>query len=249
MNLRLLVKQLAFPGFDVGTRKRMRFVRHFTKGDIETLDAGCGNGAFSFAAVRCGNRVVGIDSDAEKLARCIEFRDHCGIPSDQCSFSVTAISAIPTLKKQYDQIICFETLEHIMDDTAALRALADALKPGGLLHISTPQKERAPYYGEVISTIEDGNHVRLGYTLADFERLFAPLGLRILHHETVVGYFGQRIINILNRADHAFLNRVSPLLRDIAHGSILFSLYPLTFLDPLIGGNDLILFVSARKDA
>lgn len=249
MSLRLLAKQLAFPGFDIGTRKRMRFVRYFTHGDIETLDAGCGNGAFSFAAVRCGNRVVGIDSDAGKLARCIEFRDYCGIAPERCSFSVTAIGALPTLTKRYDQVICFETLEHIMDDRAALRTLADVLKPGGFLHISTPQKERAPYYGEIISTIEDGNHVRLGYTLADFEGLFAPLGLRIVRHETAVGYFGQRLINLLNRADHSFLNAVPSLLRDVAHGVILMLLYPLTFLDPLIGGNDLILFVSAQKDA
>jgi len=248
MSLRLLLKQLAFPGFDVGTRKRMRFVRYFMRGDIETLDAGCGNGAFSFAAVRCGNHVVGIDSDAKKLARCVEFRDHCGIPPERCSFSVIAISAIPTLKKQYDQVICFETLEHIMDDAGALRTLADTLRPGGLLHISTPQKERTPYYGEVISTIEDGNHVRLGYTLADFERLLVPLGLRVVRHETAVGYFGQWLINLLNRADHFFLNTVSPLIRDIAHGGILLFLYPLSLLDPLITGNDLIIFVSARKD-
>lgn len=43
-----------FPGIDVATRKRMRLTRYFKSGSIATLDAGCGNGAFSFAAAKKG---------------------------------------------------------------------------------------------------------------------------------------------------------------------------------------------------
>ncbi len=72
----LFIKKNLFPGLDIGIRKRMKFTKNFKTGDILTLDAGCGNGAFSFAAHKKGNRVIGIDFDSKKLGRCEEFRDY-----------------------------------------------------------------------------------------------------------------------------------------------------------------------------
>ena len=65
----MLSKRLLFPGLDMATRKRMMLCRYFLSGDISTLDAGCGNGAFSFHAYRSGNRVLGINFDADGFQR------------------------------------------------------------------------------------------------------------------------------------------------------------------------------------
>jgi len=56
--IRLSAKRLLFPGLDLHTRCRYRFLsRYFRVGDIDTLDAGCGNGALSYAAYRREGRV------------------------------------------------------------------------------------------------------------------------------------------------------------------------------------------------
>ncbi len=247
MCARLFIKQLLFPGLDVGLRKRMRLARNLRRGNVATLDAGCGNGAFSFAAANLGNRVLGIDSDAEKLARCAEFRHYCGIDPDRCEFEPRSIFELPAIGRKFDQIVCFETLEHIVDDVGAIRALAGALASGGSLHLCTPYRLRKPYYGEIIHDLEDGNHVRLGYTLEDFTALVGGEGLVIARHETLVGYFSMLAINSLNRADHTILKNVRGAALDAAHAVLLLFLYPLTFLDALVPSKFLNLYVEARR--
>ena len=48
IKVRLLIKDLLFPGFDILLRKRIKVAKKYLMpGVIKTLDAGCGNGAFS----------------------------------------------------------------------------------------------------------------------------------------------------------------------------------------------------------
>jgi SAM-dependent methyltransferase len=44
-----------------------------------------------------------------------------------------------TDKEQYDVILCFEVLNHLMNHEDALRRIYDRLKPGGKLYLSTPR--------------------------------------------------------------------------------------------------------------
>jgi SAM-dependent methyltransferase len=41
--------------------------------------------------------------------------------------------------EQFDAVGCFDVLEHIVDDRAALTAMATALRPGGVLVVTVPQ--------------------------------------------------------------------------------------------------------------
>src|SRR2546428_6848304 len=51
--LKLIAKDVFFPGLDLHTRCRYRMLDAFIRpGNIDTLDAGCGNGALTFLAVR-----------------------------------------------------------------------------------------------------------------------------------------------------------------------------------------------------
>src|SRR2546426_10747942 len=102
---RLWAKWILFPGLDVATRKRMRLSHYLVPGDLATLDAGCGNGAFSYQAYRRGNRVVGINIDPDQVQRCNEFRDFLGIDSSRCQFKVHNIYDFLALGQKFDQII------------------------------------------------------------------------------------------------------------------------------------------------
>lgn len=247
MRSRLFIKRLLFPGLDVGIRKRMRLARHFRSGDIATLDAGCGNGAFSFAAAKIGNRVLGIDSDAEKLRRCAEFRDYLGIPRKRCDFRTMSIFDLPSLGRTFDQIVCFETLEHIMDDAGAVRTLASVLTPGGTLHISTPTRERELYVGEVVSDTEDGGHVRLGYEAEELVALARHAGLEVVTQRTLVGRFSRFVMDTANRLDRALIAWLPDIAREAARLLALTLLYPLTFLDLLLPSRGLIAYVAATR--
>jgi len=100
----LLTKKILFPGLDIGLRKRMKLAKYFQVGDILTLDAGCGNGAFGFKAVKKGNRVIGVDFNEEKLKRCEEFRDYLKIDPSRCRFRVHNLYELLSLNEKFDQI-------------------------------------------------------------------------------------------------------------------------------------------------
>ena len=72
--IRLWGKEILFPGLDLHTRSRYRFLsRYFRKGDIDTLDAGCGNGALSYAAYRRGNKVLGVTMEPGQVEKDKEY--------------------------------------------------------------------------------------------------------------------------------------------------------------------------------
>ena len=250
MNKRLffLIKWIFFPGFDISTRKRMKFVKYLRTGNIKTLDAGCGNGAFDFAAVELGNRVLGIDFDAEKLKRCEEYRDYLKIPTDRCEFKVWNIYELEKLEEKFDQIICFETLEHIKDDGGVLDTFARILNQNGVLHLCTPRADRKPFSGEKISHIEDGGHVRLGYTANDFKNLLELRGFTITHEDAAVGFFGLALLSILQAVSTSPLTRqIPPRAKDAISACIFIILYPITILDGIIPSKSLNIYVRAEK--
>src|SRR5262245_4039431 len=66
----LFLKWMFFPGLDLYTRGRYRFLpRLFLQGSVRTLDAGCGNGALTYAAYCLGNEVLGVTFDASEVEK------------------------------------------------------------------------------------------------------------------------------------------------------------------------------------
>lgn len=244
--LRLAIKWALFPGLDVATRKRMRFARYFRSGQILTLDAGCGNGAFSFAAFRRGNRVLAIDNDGEKVRRCREFRDFLKVDPGRCQFREFDIYKVASFGDAvFDQIICFETLEHLERDQEVIDAFAKVLKQGGVLHLCTPTLLRRPYFGERISEVEDGGHVRLGYTAARLVEMLAKCGLEMVRTDRAVGFGSQRLLNLLNWASQVSFRDTT--LGEAVCALLLICGYPLTLLDYVVPAEPLNIYIQAMK--
>ena len=136
---RVAIKRALFPGLDLHTRCRYRYLpRQFRAGPIDTLDAGCGNGALAYAAYKLGNRVLGISVRADEIRRNQEYFGALLPNCDRLQFREMNIYDLPELGRTFDQIVCSETLEHITRDAEVLATFADLLRPGGVLHLCCP---------------------------------------------------------------------------------------------------------------
>ena len=179
--MRLWGKRLLFPGLDLNTRCRYRFLpRFFREGPIDTLDAGCGNGALSYAAYRRGSRVLGVTMDLGQVQKAREYFGFLGAEPDRLKFEVCNLYDLPQLGRKFDQIICSETLEHIARDQQVIQHFHDLLRDRGVLHICCPYSEHPNNKGHVCTDESVGWHVRDGYTLESYRRLLEPLGFRIV---------------------------------------------------------------------
>ncbi|MGH7934120.1 MAG: class I SAM-dependent methyltransferase, partial [Candidatus Binataceae bacterium] len=125
----------------------------------------------------------------------------------------------------FDQVICFETIEHILDDRKLIADLARLLEPGGRLLLTTPFKHCPPLLGDRLSDHEDGGHVRWGYTHAELRARFAPYRLTPQAEEFVSGVLSQSITNLMRR-----ITRVNARLA----WAVVAPLRVLRILDPLI---------------
>ena len=181
MKVKLLLKKLFFPGLDIGLRSRVKKISpKLLVGTIDTLDIGCGNGAFTLAAVNKKNNVIAIDGDLEKLNRSIAYFDYLGVNKNKYKFILHDIYLLKNLNKKFDQIFLFETLEHLKNDVKVVELIASMLKDNGIIHISTPALNRKPYYDEYITDEEDGGHIRLGYDIHQLESMCIKQGLKVV---------------------------------------------------------------------
>ena len=97
---------------------------------IEAIDIGCGNSPLGVALTSIGATVTEIDPDVrlEALRK----------PTPNRHFKVGDLLTHST-DKQYDAVFCMSVIEHIYtkDQPVAWKRLADLVKPGGLLFVTT----------------------------------------------------------------------------------------------------------------
>jgi cyclopropane fatty-acyl-phospholipid synthase-like methyltransferase len=237
---RLWGKRLLFPGLDLHTRCRYRFLpKFFLPGSVDTLDAGCGNGALSYAAYRLGNRVLGVTMDAEQVEKARAFFSFRGADLARLQFAACNLYDLPKLDRKFDQIICSETLEHIARDREVVQHFRALLRDGGVLHLSCPFSEHPLNHGQVCEDEKIGWHVRDGYTLQTYRALLEPEGFRIVKSAGL----GSPLLVSLDTMIRSIWNR-----RGIGAALPLFLLtWPLQRLDYLDPPVPLSLYVQAVK--
>ena len=116
LRLRYIEQALALPGANV-------------------LDVGCGGGILSEAMAMRGARVLGIDlsravldvAELHALDAKLEIQYRC----------VAAEDLAAAQPDSFDLVTCMEMLEHVPDPAASLRALANLVKVGGDIVVST----------------------------------------------------------------------------------------------------------------
>ena len=97
------------------------------------IDVGCGDGRHIVEAARRGCFAVGLDYDADELRRARE-----RIGTQRVDLVVGDAARLPFRDGVFDALICTETLEHLPDDSGAMREIARLLRPGGTLLGAVP---------------------------------------------------------------------------------------------------------------
>jgi SAM-dependent methyltransferase len=175
------VRWWLMPGFDLFTRRRVRLCRHWKTGPRRVLDAGSGNGWFSYLAYRSGATVQAVNIVEDQVEKATRFYNGWrGIPTDRLSFRMLNLYEIDCFEAEsFDEIICYETLEHIKNDGKVCTSFHRLLKPGGVLHLCCPYAEHPRWKNEPLDLEEKGYHTRAGYTLESYRALLEPIGFRI----------------------------------------------------------------------
>ena len=212
---------------DPAVYDRYRWLRrNLAPGPLCTLDAGCGSGSFTMYAAKRGNDALGVSFEERNNAAASERARVLGLGN--VKFMTADLKKLDGLLPQigaFDQIICCETIEHIMDDAKLVRDFALLLLPGGRVLITTPYKHGRFWRNATYSEVENGDHVRIGYDEGDFVRLFSDAGLALVRVDYVSGFFTQKLLVV----GQALSRRMNPKLV----WAMTFPFRALQLLDPL----------------
>ena len=145
--------------------------RHNKKDSVSLLDVGCGSGNF-FAYLKNyfpKLEYQGIDFNINKI-NLKKFTNK--------NFKITEQDLRKEwFVKEHDFVWCSETIEHIMDDQLFFKKLSRSIKKDSYIILTTPfvgciekVSKKFPEHAYV-SDVENGDHVRSGYTENDLENL------------------------------------------------------------------------------
>ncbi|MEA2631663.1 MAG: hypothetical protein QOE66_1882 [Chloroflexota bacterium] len=181
---RLLLKSWMFPGTNWVSRDKARVVKMFLNGTadrpVRTLDCGCGNAYFALQAVRRGARCLGITIHDWERQNCEEMRDFLGIDEDTLEFRVChldELAADPGSHGRFDQVLLLDVIEHIIDARKTFRQIHDLLDDDGFVYVTTPDRDWQAHSSRIrVTRVEDGWHVRNGYTFEQLEKVMEDSG-------------------------------------------------------------------------
>jgi SAM-dependent methyltransferase len=176
--------------------------RHLRRGSMRTFDAGCGNGGFSIYAARVGNDVVAASfspGEQEDVRRRASSLGVTGI--ELRTLDLRVLEDHLASLGLFDQIICFETIEHVNGDEDLVRSLVAMLEPEGRLLLSAPYDAHRPLYSEDShpSAVEDGSHVRYGYSQERLRQIAQDAGLEVVSEGFITGVVSQKLTNLMRR--------------------------------------------------
>lgn len=101
---------------------------------LAALDIGCGGGVLSEPLARLGANVVGIDPAPTNIQVARRHAAAAGVPVD---YRAGTAEEHLGPDERFDLVMAMEVVEHVADVEAFVRLCAGAVRPGGLLVLST----------------------------------------------------------------------------------------------------------------
>jgi hypothetical protein len=199
-------------------------------GSKNLLDIGCGSGAFTIGAALRGFHSLGLSWNERNQRVAAQRAALCGAAGAAFEiWDVRMLDERTDLRCSFDFVICFENIEHILNDRKLMIDMASCLRPGGVLLLTTPNYDYVPishYDNGPFSTTEDGGHVRRGYRAENLRRLCGEANLEVLETGSCSGFASQKI---------TWLLRVSTQFLGLIGWAIVLPLRPIPLLiDPLL---------------
>ena len=142
---------------------------------LKVLDAGCGTGyGLRILEAAGASRVVGVDLSTEAVAQASELSE-----SKRIEVLQGDLAELPFSDGEFDLVVCFEVIEHVVEREAILDELMRVLGADGILCISTPNRRVYP----------PGNphHVH-EYEPEEFEQALAKRFAHVLLHRQPHGW-------------------------------------------------------------
>ena len=137
------------------------------------LEVGSGIGTMSRPLAEMAELVVGIEPNANCAVRVQEvMRHHPRFSLRTCHLEECDPAELAACR--FDTVVCVNVLEHIEDDTAAVRLFRDVVVPGGRVLIFVPAVQAA--YGPLDAEL--GHHRR--YSSGALAAVFREAGLELL---------------------------------------------------------------------
>ncbi|NEP61786.1 MAG: class I SAM-dependent methyltransferase, partial [Symploca sp. SIO2G7] len=130
-------------------------------GELNVLDAACGEGYGCRLLAEKAQRVVGVDIAPEVIEHAAK-----KYASKRIEFYPSSVLDLPFDDNTFDCIVSFETIEHLAEHDALLVEFRRVLKADGFLIISSPDKK---HYSDDTG-FENEHHVRELYR-EEFEAL------------------------------------------------------------------------------
>jgi SAM-dependent methyltransferase len=163
---------------DMAYRRRVKILIDYLeiKDGDRIIDLGCGMGFYLLALGKLRQLLrVGFDNDLHRL-----FQAQVENPDARIVNGI--LEKLPFSNESFDKVILSEVLEHVPDDTYALKQVHRILKPGGILSLSVPHSNY-PFLWDPISHVRGIlglNPLRTGPLVGiwtNHERLYDPKAL------------------------------------------------------------------------
>jgi SAM-dependent methyltransferase len=170
-------------------------------GSRKLLDVGCGSGAFTIGLGLRGYVALGLSWDEGNQASAQERAKLCG--ASLAEFNVLDVRLLhqhTDLFGEFDVAVCCETIEHIIDDRKLVTDISRCLKPGGVLLLTSPSIKFRPITraceGPYLP-IEDGRHVRKGYSPEILQEICAAANVKVLDVSYCGGFLSQKVTGFM----------------------------------------------------
>tara|TARA_B100000242_G_C43054924_1_gene493458 strand:+ start:2177 stop:2938 length:762 start_codon:yes stop_codon:yes gene_type:complete len=170
-----------------------------TNENWKLLDVGCGSGAITLKASNLGYDSIGLTWDKKAVQKCSQRAKKFALKN--CKFEVfDARNLKDYTNGEFDVILNTENVEHLIDDLSLFHAMFSKLKKGGTLLLTTPNY----YYKSItdsdngpFSKIEDGWHIRRGYSKEMIKELCMQVGFKVEEISYCSGFLSQKVTFII----------------------------------------------------
>jgi len=148
-------------------RREIRKLRKEKSETDKIIDAGSGFGQYVFFLSRLFPKasVRGLDIKEEQIADCNAFFSKIG-KDKMVHFEYADLTRLDE-QETTDLILSVDVMEHILEDTQVFSNFARALKPGGVLLVSTPSDQGGSDVHDEDEHSFIDEHVRDGYNIND----------------------------------------------------------------------------------
>lgn len=149
------------------------------------LDLGCGNGSLTARFKDVCAELYGVDASESGIAYAARKLGHARVRRVDAA-RANLRELFPGVR-EWDAIISAEVIEHLYDPRAYVRAVRDALKPGGSLIITTPYHGYAKNLAIALAgkmdahftALMDGGHIKF-WSRSTLTKLLDECGLRVV---------------------------------------------------------------------